>query len=331
MDGQAQAIVLENIRSQIANRWQQIVAELRSYGDQDLATFLDESGLELSDVLRRGQPLVDSAAPRRRPAHARRAPSWRQSCSSGSAPSPTSTTASRAGRTRACLRDDARRTPHLTLPSSGSPGCCSSRSGPTAAGSTSTTDGLAALRSEAATRDEIAAVVDLAFDAARHHDCSTSTDELGRRAAAGPRPLSARRDPRRARLSRGSRTASAKASVLARAQRRRLLRHAEEVRGRLLADHDVPRLPDQPDAVPLGVPVDDLGRLPDRPALPHGLEHACCSSPVQTEGRVRHLAVPLPRPGRHVSHDGDRPIAITWQLEHPMPTDFFTSATVAAG
>jgi len=36
-------------------------------------------------------------------------------------------------------------------------------------------------------------------------------------------------------------------------------------------------------------------------------------------------------PVSHVSHQGERPIAITWQLEHPMPTDFFNSATVAAG
>src|SRR6185436_19521750 len=54
MDRQSQQIVLENIRSQVGNRWPQVVAELRSYGDQDLRTFLDESGLELSDVLRNG-------------------------------------------------------------------------------------------------------------------------------------------------------------------------------------------------------------------------------------------------------------------------------------
>ena len=54
MDRQAQSLVLENIRSQIANRWQQMVAELRSYGDHDLTTFLTESGIELSDILRRG-------------------------------------------------------------------------------------------------------------------------------------------------------------------------------------------------------------------------------------------------------------------------------------
>ena len=35
--------------------------------------------------------------------------------------------------------------------------------------------------------------------------------------------------------------------------------------------------------------------------------------------------------GSHVTHDGERPIAITWELSHAMPTDFFTSATVAAG
>src|SRR5262249_52344129 len=36
IDRQSQQIVLENLRSQIANRWKQIVAELRSYGDSDL-------------------------------------------------------------------------------------------------------------------------------------------------------------------------------------------------------------------------------------------------------------------------------------------------------
>jgi hypothetical protein len=35
-------------------------------------------------------------------------------------------------------------------------------------------------------------------------------------------------------------------------------------------------------------------------------------------------------PATYVSHEGDRPIAITWRLEHPMPTDFYHIATVAA-
>ena len=35
-------------------------------------------------------------------------------------------------------------------------------------------------------------------------------------------------------------------------------------------------------------------------------------------------------PARYVSHSGERPIAITWQLEHPLPADVFAAATVAA-
>jgi Domain of unknown function (DUF3427) len=36
-------------------------------------------------------------------------------------------------------------------------------------------------------------------------------------------------------------------------------------------------------------------------------------------------------PAYYVSHTGDRPIAITWRLAHAMPTDVFTSTSVAAG
>nr|WP_272947630.1 DEAD/DEAH box helicase [Ornithinimicrobium murale] len=36
-------------------------------------------------------------------------------------------------------------------------------------------------------------------------------------------------------------------------------------------------------------------------------------------------------PARYLSHEGERPIAITWRLDVPMPADFFASAAVAAG
>ena len=35
-------------------------------------------------------------------------------------------------------------------------------------------------------------------------------------------------------------------------------------------------------------------------------------------------------PASYVSHNGDRPIAITWHLSHAMPTDVFTTTSVAA-
>jgi hypothetical protein len=33
---------------------------------------------------------------------------------------------------------------------------------------------------------------------------------------------------------------------------------------------------------------------------------------------------------QYVSHTGDRPIAITWHLDRPMPTETFTASTVVA-
>ncbi len=55
MDRQSQRIVLENIRSQVGNRWPQLVNELRSMGDHDLPSFLSESLVDLSDVIRAGR------------------------------------------------------------------------------------------------------------------------------------------------------------------------------------------------------------------------------------------------------------------------------------
>ena len=52
LDRQSEKLVLENIRSQVTNRWAGITAELRSHPTDDLAMFLDESGVELADVVR---------------------------------------------------------------------------------------------------------------------------------------------------------------------------------------------------------------------------------------------------------------------------------------
>ena len=66
MDKQSQSIVLENIKAQIANRWQQIVAELRAYGDQDLATL--PRGIRSRAVRHpsSGPAVLDEASARRR-------------------------------------------------------------------------------------------------------------------------------------------------------------------------------------------------------------------------------------------------------------------------
>jgi superfamily II DNA or RNA helicase/HKD family nuclease len=52
LDRQSQELVLDNVRSQIISRWPNIASELRAHPTQDLGTFLAESGIELSDVVR---------------------------------------------------------------------------------------------------------------------------------------------------------------------------------------------------------------------------------------------------------------------------------------
>jgi superfamily II DNA or RNA helicase/HKD family nuclease len=53
LDRVAQAVVLENVKRQLTLSRKQLLAEVRSHGDRDLAGWLSESGRELADVYRR--------------------------------------------------------------------------------------------------------------------------------------------------------------------------------------------------------------------------------------------------------------------------------------
>ena len=55
LDREAQSVILTNLKTQIGGRWALIVTELRVQGDTTLGHFLDESGLELADVARSGR------------------------------------------------------------------------------------------------------------------------------------------------------------------------------------------------------------------------------------------------------------------------------------
>jgi superfamily II DNA or RNA helicase len=54
LDPVARAVVLENVKRQLQLNRKELAAELRSHGDLDLAAWLRESGRELTDVLRYG-------------------------------------------------------------------------------------------------------------------------------------------------------------------------------------------------------------------------------------------------------------------------------------
>ncbi|GAB3812450.1 DEAD/DEAH box helicase [Tessaracoccus terricola] len=54
LDEVTQQQVLENIRSQIATRWKHFLEELRAVGDVDLNSFLSQTDIELADLLQKG-------------------------------------------------------------------------------------------------------------------------------------------------------------------------------------------------------------------------------------------------------------------------------------
>ena len=326
MDEQSRAIVLENIRSQVARRWPQVVAELRSYGDMDLREFLEASGLDLSDVLRQGKrswttlrrdaglPVASSSEAgdlllRRIRAFAHvddpeRAAAYRRLLQE---PPPSFASLSRTDQRHARM-----------LTASLWPG----------GGSYATTEqALRALAPDRALRQELTTVVDIAFSAAAH----VSLD--------GP-------------------LAETPLRVHARYQR-------EEILGAL----DFPRQPNSfregvwysPD---LNVdaffvtlkkseaaysPTTMYRDYPISPTLFHWESQSTTSQSSKTGQRYLNGSSTVLLFARHqqtdefgtspylflgrahlVSAQGDKPIAITWRLDHPMPTDFFSAASAIA-
>lgn len=76
LDRVAQSLVLENIRQQVVPRWAALVSELRAHPDDRLASYLDASGRALEDILRNNRSwttLCRDAGKIDRPAGAREA------------------------------------------------------------------------------------------------------------------------------------------------------------------------------------------------------------------------------------------------------------------
>src|SRR5690606_30333292 len=162
MDRVAQEVVLDNVKSQVSRRWPQLVAEARSYGDLTLARFLEESGLELPALLRRGQR------------------SWTQLRREAGLPTaaagPAETVLMRRLRALAHVDDPTRaetyrrvlagQAPRTTLEATLAEMLFFSL-WPDGGGHASVNAGLASLQREAAFRQEAQAVLDLVFDESR--------------------------------------------------------------------------------------------------------------------------------------------------------------------
>ena len=83
------------------------------------------------------------------------------------------------------------------------------------------------------------------------------------------------------------------------------------------------RLSHLANALPLGIAVDYFGESPEAAGDISRREHRPAVRPLRAQGRASEprpiCSLDLP----FTSHAGDRPIAITWRLEHPMPAEFF--------
>ncbi|HEX5560767.1 MAG TPA: DUF3427 domain-containing protein [Nocardioidaceae bacterium] len=330
MDRHAQSLILENLRSQVANSWKSMTAELRSYGDLDLPTFVHESGIELPDILRRGQR------------------SWTQLRRDAGLPTPVGTPleAQLLKRIRAFAHvdDGLRAAGYRRLLSSGTPYADLSPAEqrlarmlffsafPSASGFSTYDDGLAAIRTEHAAAAELGAVIDLVFDDTRH-DARALTASL----------------------------ANVPLHVHASYQREEILAALDYA---TLQRRPTSMMQGVAYCEPLNVdaffvtlkkseadysPTTMYRDYPISPTLfhwesqsttsvasPAGQRYLNGSSTVLIFCRIEHKGeydtAPylLLGPATYVSHVGERPIAITWELQHAMPSTFFESATLAA-
>ncbi len=331
LDRQAQQSILENLRRQVSGRWAQVVDELRSYGDQDLQTFLRESGLDLADILRRG---TRSWTELRRDAGLD---------TSGAGPHERALLrrvravahvddADRARAYSRILRDEGPGSGVLTEAERRLATMLFFSLWPDGGGFDSVADGLDALRGEPAVRHELAAVIDLSFSAARR-----LTPTL-----AGP-------------------LSKLQLRIHARYQREEILAalgYSSMTRRPSSFREGVLHIPHPPiDAFFITLKKSDADFSPttmyrDYPisptlfhwesqstttaASPTGQRYVTGASTVllfvREERRDDLGTAPylFLGPAAYVSHQGERPIAITWRLQYAMPADFFHLATVAA-
>lgn len=332
MDKRAQSIVLENVRTQIANRWKQIVAELRAYGDQDLTTFLDESGIELSDILRRGSR---SWTRLRRDAglSTREGATLEEGLLKRIRAFAHVDDRLRATSYSHLLRDDAPAYGELSPAEQRMARMLFFSLWPDGGGHRSYAAGLAALRLERAARDELNSVIDLSFDAARHNAL-----ELTGTLTNVPLRVHARYQ---------------REEVLGALDHASLSRKPNAFREGVLHSSDrnvdaffVTLSKSEADYSPTTMYRD----YPLSPTLFHwesqsttsvgsrtGQRYLTGSSTVllfvreTQQGEFGTSPYLFLGPVHYVSHTGNRPIAITWRLDHAMPTDFLSAATVAAG
>lgn len=329
MDREAQDVVLTNVRNQVANRWRDLTAELRTLGDVDLQTYLHETGLELSDVVRR-QPVRTWTGLRRDAGVALGSGTDLEAKLLRRVQSLTHIEdRQRASAYRRLLSDDA--------PDYGDLNDVEQRLArmlffslyPDAGGHASYADGLRALRAEPVVRSELRSIVDIAFDQGRRTTLVASEgDALEVHARYQREEILAALDY----ASFTRRPTSVMQGVA----------YVEATNTDILF---VTLKKSEADYSPTTMYRD----YPISQTLFHWESQSTTSIASPTGQRYLNGASRIllfvrdePRddfgtspymylgPATYVSHVGERPIAITWRLDTPMPADLFDLASVAA-
>lgn len=331
LDRQSQQLVLENIKTQIAPRWSHVVSELRNAGDVDLRSFLDESGMELSDVLRRGKG------------------SWTRARREAGLPTPTGGAlegnllkrirafAHVDDRTRTLaysqmLANDARPYSEMSPAEQRLAQMLFFSLWPDGGGHASIDAGLEALRREQAARSELRSIVDLSFDAARHQAIELTGSLLD-----VPLRVHARYQREEILAALGYASLERKPTSVMQGVAYARERNADILFVTLKkseADYSPTTMYRDYPISPTLFHWESQSTTPV--ASPTGQRYLNGTSDVllfvREEEKDEHGTSPYMflGPVTYVSHRGEKPIAITWRLQHAMPADFYNSAAVAA-
>ncbi|MBA4607477.1 DUF3427 domain-containing protein [Aeromicrobium sp. Marseille-Q0843] len=329
MDKETQAAILANLKTQIGSRWRDLLSELRSIGDIDLGAFLDESGAALPDVLKADRSwtrLRRDAGFETRPVGPREGELLKRGRSLIHVDDRPRALAYRSvldGATEPTLwTPSERRLAEMLFFSLW----------PNGGGFTSIEEGITSLRSEGIAANELSTLVDIAFDNARRTTLELSGD-------LGGIPLQVharyRREEVLAALGDGS---LAKPPINF---REGVLWVPDINTDALFIQLKKSKAAFSPTTMYRDYPISPTlfhweSQNRTTVASPTGRRYINGSSNVllfvrQTSVDEYGTGAPylFLGPATYVKHDGERPIAVTWKLETPMPIDFFTASTVA--
>jgi superfamily II DNA or RNA helicase/HKD family nuclease len=329
LDRQTQNTVLENIRSQIITRRADLIRELRRMGDVDLRTFVANCGAALSSVLKIG---------------------WMELRREADLPTrPVSKLEKQLrGRTHALAHvdDRPRRNAYDRLLADDAPGLATMSAAeqhaarmlyftlwPSGDEKHSYESGWASLHAAPALRDELRQVIDLSFS-------QTSTVAVDLEGALAALPLRIHARYRRDEILAGLGWATLDRLPTS------MMQGVVYVHERNIDAFFVTLTKSEADYSPSTMyrdyPISRTlfhweSQSTTSADSPTGRRYLDGSSTVlifvrqQQKDELGAAPYLFAGPATYVSHEGSRPIAVTWRLEHPLPTEFYTSAAAAAG